>query len=549
MKKKILIASVVVLLVAALCLSLVACNKNGYISAGDLTNEEGRVKAAVSEQIQGISGTSLLVDCANGHDMTVFSDTVDGETVYSVYSITEKRVVYSGAERAVLAITNDRVALKGLYFTLNTDSHGTFISVDINDADKNLVTDVDIDGFLETYSGSYRILSENYSPEKGLKIGENVYVYLTEEGYFAGGNASIYESFDQDSLVKTGDNEIYLYSNNSAFVVFKDGEARGKTVQVSSLLGVSGSQHSFALAPLPDGKIAIQDIVEMPYNTTKGYDFYADDMTYCFKTYVYDIAKDKLSEVKDFEYLLSANENIVDNDNNIAVSMVRKVNEDKTLGTEVVQTFDGKLNVAFDVQALLPEANAFSAYGDYVMATNGSRTVIYRGDTLVYDEINSRVNVRLEYLASSDIFLSLDERVIFDIDGSVLTSLEDLKADEFVQLGYAKRYICYIKTETDPVSKEDISYLCCFDRTSKESTNIATEGNYRIIGSGYLVKKEATDNTYTVYDMFNMNPIIKGLTSSAMTVNNVKDGYVFTSSVTDWDIGFDQTVFYYVARK
>ena len=506
-RKIIIIVSVLILCI--LCLTVTACEEKKGIEVSELRSDDVGVAAATSEKIDELEGYGIY-KYFEGQDLVIFSkteDSTDGRvTEYAVYSTAKGETVYKGTDVPYIATTSDGELFGGLYFVLYFDD-GVPASVTFGSSSGVLEDNVDPDGIILESKGGYVVNAARVS-QSGIDIGGGKRI-AKEGGSYAlrTDNYSIYTPFSESETVSLENYNVYFYDDASAFIVFDKGSyTSGKSVSVRSITGTEPSpQTEVTLFVLPEDKIAVQTITGKPLYNEKDYDYYEGINTYGVKTYVYDIAKGKTEEKSGFGYLVS--EAYYEKKSGVTICLSRKINGDKTAGTEVIQAFDEELDVILDIQQLLPGANSYVIAGEYVGFASDTRIQFYKKGKLIFDEPVAKADINATYLAVADLFAETDGSVVYDSDGEKIASLAELGADKFVYLGYSSEYLYYEKTEWNKELSEETTCLYSYDRETGVSEKIAEVGNAESVCDGCLLVRE--DGKHYIYDLVSGSELLE----------------------------------------
>ena len=545
MKKRIFTVLAILIVAVTSAVLFAACDKTDYVEVSALFSEDRQTgdEAATAERISVPDG-SVLFDYDSDSDLIVFSqivgDGTEAETVYTVYSVTKGNAVYSdtGVPRYP---TYNGVLIWPDVFYVESVGENEEKTVSFYSCNGAIVENVKSDGII--YGGE--IAAGRFS-EQGLDIGGGKVIKSIGESYVvADKKISMLGQFAESETIET-DNYRVAMSDLEMLVLDRDFNVL-RTVSYEEITGAaSGSSRSDVTIILPDDKVLVQQTVMLPQNTTKDYDLYASGGYYKVKTYIYDIEKDKTNEVKDFGYLFSRG--YLDSEAGVSLCSVRKINEDKDLGSSFIQAFDGDLNVALDIQKILPYCKSVWNEGKYTLFESETRIVIYEGNNKVLDASIDKFDVNDSYLASSGVLLSVDNQNVFDAEGLLIASLEELDADSWIFPLYWKNSLYYTKTEPDDVSGLDVTYLYRLDRKTGQSFRICTKDELKVYDSGTVMIASAEyEGKYDMYDLVDFGKIAEGFDTRSVNVVNVKGGELFVTQKTDGE-GATITAYYLVTR-
>lgn len=540
MKKKILTIVAIVLVVVTALTAFTAC-KSDYVNVSALTlNEEANASA---------ERTATKIDVGQGYtymwatsNLIAFrkseynSATSSYETSYAVVNGKTGANILSGNDKPDYIITTDyTVEMEGLFYTESAET-GTVSFFSLNGI---IVSGIDTTGLIDSYG---RITASRISDGK-MDLGNGQVIVEDEEGLctLQQKEVSISGSVDKDDTVETENYWLYAYSLYEFAAYEKNTMTKVRDFNIADITGDEySSARYYTPILLPDDKLLVQVMTSLPANTTKDYDYYSGDTYYKIRTFIYDIAKGKTSEKKDCDYVFASGG--YHKEAGVTICSVRRIGDDKQLNATILQGFDGKLNIALDVQSILPLANKYSVRGDYVIFKNDSKTVYYKGDNKVFEVETANMNAVDTYLSYSDIFVSSDGATLFNANGSYLTSLADLGATSFVSLDHAKQYVYYYKTDTDSLGAGKTN-LYRLDRNTGTTSLVAESGSYNMAQSVcgfYIVEDTAQTGVYKVVDIDTGKTLISGL--SGMTAQYVCStdesnvfGFTFANEATDTD--------------
>lgn len=536
MKKRIIMLVAIVLVVATALTAFTAC-KTDYVNVGALAlNEDAEpVTERTATAIDIGQGYSVLWNTSN---LIAFSKTesVGGvsETSYVVVNGSTGANILSGNELPVCIQTTDYYyEMEGLFYILDEETETlAFYSLD-----GQVAYGIDSEGLID-YNG--RVYANKISGGK-LDLGNGQQIVEDEKGLctLQQKEVSISLPVDKDDTSETESFRLYAYSQYEFAAYEKNNMSKVRDFNIADITGDEySSARSYTVILLPDDKMLVQVRTSLPANTTKDYDYYSGDTYYKIRTFVYDITKGKTSEKKDCDYVFSSGS--YHKEAGVTICLVRRIGDDKLLNASILQGFDGKLNIALDVQNILPLANAYSVRGDYIIFRNDSRTVYYKGDTMMFEVETSNMNAVDTYLGYSDMFVSKDGSTLFNADGSYLTSLADLNATSYVCLDHAKKYVYYYKTVNDSLGSSKTN-LYRLDRATGVSSLVAEQGKFSMSRSSYgiyIVSDGTQAQTYSVVDIDTGKTLVTGLASMIASVVCETDdstvfGFTFKNTATD----------------
>ena len=546
MKRKILTIIASVLIIATFGILLTACSKTGYVSVSEVNagvereNDYGAAKATKLNV-----GDYDVVDYSTESNYLIMSSVTVGdtgqETVYYVVDAKTNKALYSGKDRPyLLRLSGGGIIWDDVFFTLQSGTDGKITATFMSG--ERIITDgVDTDGL---FTGNYYVSGGRYSAAGGLDIGGGKVIAGGNGNYTVKDkNYSAVAPFTENEAEMMSD-YAYYSDGNTVYILNKNNLSLIRSVNFVELYGLSSENNG--IFALPDNKLLIQIMDYMPYNTTKDYDLYANDTYYKVRTYIYDVEKDKTKEVKDCEYVFFGNS--ITDVSNVSIMYAGKIRDDKTLGIPQLQGFDEKLNVAFDIEEILPGTTNITFSGEYTVFYSSERMVIYKGDDRVLDCPRDKISASL-YLGNSGIMVSTDGSTLYNADGSYLISLSELDALSFECLDYAENYIIYEKKELDPDTSFSQTYYYAYDKKTGVSEKIAAAGDSRLLGYGFLLAANEDGSDYALYDVVTMEKIVDGLASGYGYVTVLEDRLLFIGTAQNSDTAVYENVHYVLERS
>lgn len=542
MRKRFFVIAAVLTLVVTLTVLFTACNKTDYVKVSSLfTNDrEGGDSAATASRISVADGSDLF-DHDYGSDLIMFSRTVDDEsgtdTVYTVYSVSKGNAVYTDTGVPRYPTYDGKLIWDDVFYVekVGEDGISTVSFYSVNGA---IVENVESEGIF--YGG--QIASGRFSAQ-GLDIGGGKVIKKVGQSYVVADKViSMLEQFTESETIETDSYRI-VPNELEMFILDKDFNVL-RTVTYEEITGVAeGMNRSNNQIVLPGDKVLVQQTTLLPENTTKGYDLYLNGNYYKIKTFVYDIEKDKTSEVKDCKYLFSTGS--LDIEAKVSLCRVSTISEEKDIGSSFIQAFDEDLNVAIDIHKILPYCESVWSEGKYTVFESETRIVIYEGDKKVLDASRDKFDVNDSYLGTSGVLLSKDNKNIFNADGSLIASLDKLDADSWIFPLYWQNNVYYLKTEPDDVSGLSVTYLYRMDRKTGQSFRVCKNDDLKVYDSGTVMI--GNDGKYDMYDLVDCKKIAEGFDTWSTNVVNVKGGELFVTQRTDGD--GQSTVAYYIVTR
>ena len=518
MKKRLLIVVACVLALLSFAALATACLEKTDVSVLAAASE-GDVRRG--EFFAVTEGTDMIVTGDyHGAKNLIFENTdFFGDKVYAVFNTDERKIVYNGEWRPYLLTFTDGEEWSGMFFCIDERFSGNYLTFYTSAGE--LVTDVEGEDLLiydSTDDGTYRI---NASTKEGgvLDAGNGQLIVKDGDSYYlVSDNDSALSRYNSEELEETENYNVYFYPDGNAFVVLKKGSyTGGETVSLSSVTGsVNSANRQNVITLLPGDKIAVQEIILLPANTTKGYDFYIGESMYKLNTYIYDIAKGKTKKAGDVGYVITGSD--YDKDGGFTACTCMQILSDRSLSAAGLQIFDEDMKVAVDIQSILPGATGYEAGSGYVVFKNKERIVVYRGKERVLDTPLSKLNTDYSTITVSGTMISADGNTVYAADGSKIMSLDDVGGRGFIFADYWQNYIYYYIADR----YGDI-YIYALNKNSREITEVCKKSSFKELCPGFVSVK-ASDG-YLLYDMVT-NSVIKEFASEPVLVGEVDGGYL-----------------------
>lgn len=377
---------------------------------------------------------------AEGGENVVFYNSDSEENKYMVYNTVSATVIYSG-----------RYPARILEFTDGEKWEEAFVVsrpgnvCDIYTRAGKIADDVEAT-IVATQTGGDFCVNSDYRNGSVLDLGDGRRLVRTSDGcHISGGEGNAIADFSFEELIQTESYNLYAYPDGKTFYILdKDSVSKGRTVTIEEITESVDSENSMSMVNiLPEDKLVVQRIVKLPYNTTRGYDFYNDNGFYMIDTFIYDIAEDKTKKVKNFDFLITGGD--YEKGDPYAELTVLQINKDKTIGNEVLQIFDSELDVAIDIQAILPGATSYETGAGLFVMKSGGRMVVYDKNGLLFDRPENKIDADDTYLLSSGILLADGGSTVYGADGKRIVNMIDTpEAHEYIMLEYAMKNIYYI---------------------------------------------------------------------------------------------------------
>lgn len=519
MKKKFLISVVCAALICVFAMLATACSDKPGVSLlanAALQNGGGSGEIYVAAEGRNIAENGDNIGAKN----LIFREEGFSSSTYTVFNTDKKAIVYSGEDEPFVLTFSDGTVWAEMFICVDERYAGSFVT--FYTPDGALATDVSFGDMLnfDVNTSRYTIDIEARDGD-AIDIGDGQRIIKDGESYFLVSESdSAFSRYASDELIETDNYNLYFFPDNSAFVVLDKGSfTGGRTVPVSSVTGSSGSSsRNNTIIVLPGDKIAVQEIVMLPANTTKGYDFYQGQAMYMLNTYIYDIAKDKTKKTGDLDYVILAAD--YDKDGGFTSCICSKILGDRSLSDPGLQIFGEDLEVAVDVQSIMSGATSYETGAGYVVFTNEERIVVYKGDDLVLDAPLSKLNADYSTITVSGVMLSADGNTVYDADGSKIISLEDVGGDGFLLSDYWQNYIYYYT-----VNYSGDGYVYAYDRNSGEKEVLCKSSNLTEICPGFIVVKGT--GSYKLYDATTKS-VLKEMNSAPTYIGEVSGGYLIS---------------------
>lgn len=538
MKKKFLIAFACAALICTVAMLATACSdkpgvsllanaasQNGYGEGGVFVAAEGKYTAEAGDN--------------TGAKNLIFKDENYSSTTYTVFNTDKKETVYSGEKKPFVLTFSDGTVWEEMFICVDERYPGSYVT--FYTPDGALATDVPLGDMLGTDPDtSGYIINAAAREGDAIDIGDGQKIIKDGESYYLVSDSdSAFSRYASDELIGTENYNIYFYSDKSAFVVLDKGKyTGGRTVSVSSVTGsAASSSRQNTIVVLPGDKIAVQELVMLPDNTTKGYDFYQGQTMYKLNAYIYDIAKDKTKKAGDPGFVILDSD--YDKDGGFTSCVCAKILSDRSLSTPGLQILNGDFEIAVDIQSILPGADSYEAGAGYVVFSDGARIVVYKGDDCVLDTPVSKLNADFSTIAVSGTMLSADGNTVYNADGSRILSLEEVGGDGFIFENYWQNYIYYYT-----VNYSGDGYVYAYNRSSGEKEVFCRLSNMTELCGGFVSVKET--GAYKIYDMATKS-VLKEAYTAPTYVREVSGGYLI--SYGDYsDIGTMYVCFAYLTR-
>ena len=540
MKKKFLFSVACAALICVFAMLATACSHKSGVSL--LANAALQNGGGSGEIYVAAEGGNIVENGGNtGAKNLIFREESFYSPTYTVFNTDKKAIVYSGKDEPFVLTFSDGTVWAEMFICVVERYAGSFVT--FYTPDGALATDVSFGDMLnfDVNTSRYTISVEAKDGD-AIDIGGGQRIIKDGESYYlVSERDSAFSRYSSDELAETENYNIYFFPDDSAFVVLDKGSfTGGRTVTVSSVTGSSGSaSRNNTIIVLPGDKIAIQEIAMLPANTTKGYDFYQGESMYRLNTYIYDIAKDKTKKAGDIGYVIL--EADYDKDGGFTSCICSEILGDRSLSDPGLQIFGEDLEVAVDVQSIMPGAVSYEAGAGYVVFKNEERIVVYKGDDCVLDAPLSKLNADCSAITVSGVMVSADGTTVYDADGSKILSLKEVGGEGFLLANYWQNYIYYY---TENHYSGD-GYIYAYDRISGEREALCKSSNLTEICPGFIVVNGA--DSYKLYDATTKS-VLKEVTSAPNYIGEVSGGYLISySAYSESGVGYVEC-FAYLAR-
>lgn len=520
MKKRITVIIACVIVVATVLTLFTACKTN-YVKVSALTlNEDAQPAAERTATKVNVGANSVYMWSTTG--LIAFSRTAQSsatgyqETTYTVVDAATGSNIYSGYDEPFsLQSSSLQKIMQGL-FTVRDEDTGLYTFYDKNGV---VIADVDGTGLMVYPDLVNGMINSTHYVNGKIDLGTGKIIAEMADGSYElqDKKISITDEIPESSTEETENYRIYTDNGINYTVLEKETMSVVRRFTITDITGnYVSDMRDFMIGLLPGDKIVVQEMILLPVNTTKDYDLYSEDGYFKVNTYTYDLEKGKADKVKNFNYILSSVAYF--KEAGVSVFNTMLIDDDKIACAMGLMAFDEDLNVALDIQEILPYTNNISVEGDYVIFSSDNEVVYYKGDQKVFETEKSVFDASDAYLASSDLFVSANGNELFNADGSYITSLADLNAESFVALGNAKKYVYFLKEEKNAADMT-VTNLYRYERSAGEDFLVATQGDFTVYDELgiYVVEDPLQQGVYKVYDLDTGNQLVSGLGSMTVT--------------------------------
>lgn len=476
MKRKAAILALVLVVVLTLAVALTACN--GVKNTAKLTEglEATVTRTVVNDDLSGIIASDITRASINNYGVVTWSD---NDTFY---------YLPQGSSSAITSSAQFISVGGGIYRTASSDGYSYY---DANGYLKNSDTPA-------TYSGDQLTFPDGtvYNVVNGVAIVDNDPFSVSYEE--AGTPAIVTSNY---RIVGS-----MIYDKSGNFV---------RSFDINALCEIPETAIGTPVKWAIEDYIYVQYTYALPLDAKK-YD-YAEDLGKAkLVTKRYDIKKDKVKEIKNFDYyvegVFAPLTDLATGDEmrptEYAVLSVAEIGKDKQRGQSYIQTFKKNLGIYVNLQTLMPGATGISLYGGNVILKSDT------GETAVFD--------------------GKDEVASF-IPADSLTSANDGQAYRYGNnfYNYAGGHIYTLG------SNEELLYNSIYDSISENGVlwvRDNSSASSMTVKAINLANNSTTTYTvaYSVYESlsgnFNYLPVVNG---SAVDVIDTDTGNVIISGISD----------------
>ena len=279
-----------------------------------------------------------------------------------------------------------------------------------------------------------------------------------------------------DDYEKMGDNYVKEVDDGVFDVFNKDGKYV-RTVKINELFGWSQDEMAIYSWSIDD-TMFIQTIRVLA-DDAKDYDFVSEGKKYDFTTYTYNVSKNKVKVLNDFNYMVRGLQYSKDE---MAVLTVQKIENKKVDNVAFAQSFEENGDIYIDLQDIVPGAKQFSVIdGKY------SKIVDAVGDVHVFKE-NEKLAVipaqqveGMNFVGSYAYRRAGSQLYLFDLEnGAAMSRVEDVQS-----VGRFDTKIIYVQ------KNENVNKICVFDAKTKNTKTYALdEKENAVLNGDYVMVRE-----------------------------------------------------------
>ena len=353
MKRKAAILALVLVVVLTLAVALTACN--GVKNTAKLTEglEATVTRTVVNDNLSGIIASDITSASINNYGVVTWSD-YDTYAGYTYYYLPQ------GSSSPITNSTSFYSVGDGIYRTGNSSDGYSYYDANgyLRDSDTSA-----------TYNSGRLTFSDGtvYNVVNGVAIADGDPFSVS---YEEAGTADIVTS--NYRIVGS-----MIYDKSGNFV---------RSFDINALCEIPETAIGTPVKWAIEDYIYVQYTYALPLDAKK-YD-YAEDLGKAkLVTKRYDIKKDKVKEIKNFDYVVEGAATLTDlatgdemRPTEYAVLSVAEIGKDKQRGQSYIQTFKKNLGIYVNLQKLMPSATGISLYGGNVILKS-----VYTGETAVFD--------------------------------------------------------------------------------------------------------------------------------------------------------------------
>ena len=356
MKRKAAILALVLVVVLTLAVALTACN--GVKNTAKLTEglEATVTRTVVNDDLSGIIASDITSASINNYGVVTWSD-------YDTYAGYTYYYLPLGSSSPITNSTSFYSVGGGIYRTGNSTDGYSYYDANGYLRDSDTSATYNSDGQLTFSDGTV------YNVVDGVAIADgDPFSVSYEEAGTADIVTSNYRIVDLS----------LIYDKSGNFV---------RSVNAYSLFEMPVTVADATYWTIED-YVYVQYTYSLP-DDAKKYDCYvASEGKLGIVTMRYDIKKDKVKEIKNFDYFVEGVlETLTDlatgdrmRPTEYAVLSVAEIGKDKQRGQSYIQTFKKNLGIYVNLQTLMPGAMGIALYGGNVILKSG-----YTGETAVFD--------------------------------------------------------------------------------------------------------------------------------------------------------------------
>ncbi len=356
MKRKAAILALVLVVVLTLAVALTACN--GVKNTAKLTEglEATVTRTVVNDDLSGIIASDITSASINNYGVVTWSD-YDTSAGYTYYYLPQ------GSSSPITNSTSFYSVGDGIYRTGNSSDGYSYYDANgyLRDSDTSATYDYN-DGQLTFSDGTV------YNVVDGVAIADNDPFSVS---YEEAGTADIVTS--NYRIVGS-----MIYDKSGNFV---------RSFDINALCEIPETAIGAPVQWTIEDYIYVQYTYALPLDAKK-YDYSEDLGKAKLVTKRYDVKKDKVKEIKNFDYVVkgvfATLTDLATGDRmrptEYAVLSVAEIGKDKQCGQSYIQTFKKNLGIYVNLQKLMPGATGISLHGGNVILGSG-----YTGETAVFD--------------------------------------------------------------------------------------------------------------------------------------------------------------------